>query len=112
MTLLPRLVNGAAIIPGTIIAKVDPAVGYAPGTPAGVVMVKHCNGTPPGQATPEVGMEKAIASVVLNGLRPAQRTKFEICKSVRGALMSFGCGKWWAPTKSYLAEMEIGRAHA
>src|SRR5512139_1385535 len=97
MTRLPRFVKGAATIPGTMIANVVPAVGYA-GLPAGVVIVKHCNGTPPGQAAPAVGIEKRIASVVLKGLRPDQRTKFDICKSVRGALMSFGCGKWCAPT--------------
>src|SRR3954468_17214216 len=85
-------VNGAAIMPGTMIANVVPAVAYA-GAPVGVAIVKHCNGTPPGQATPLVGIEKATASVVLAGLRPAQRAKFAICKSVRGALMSSGCGR-------------------
>src|SRR4051812_11736059 len=95
---LPRFASGAAIIPGTTIAKVVPAVAYA-GAPAGVVWVKHCSGTPPGQANTGIaavlleGIENATASVGLSGLRPDHLAKFAICKSVRGALMSLGWGR-------------------
>ena len=37
---LPRFVNGAVIIPGTMIANVWPAFGKA-GAPVGVASVKH-----------------------------------------------------------------------
>ena len=89
---LPRFVSGAAIIPGMMSANVWPAVGNA-GAPVGVAIVKHSSGTPPGHGAPVVGIENANASVVLTGLRPAKRKKFWICNSVRGALMSSGCGK-------------------